>query len=196
MLTKTIIENSLLIIGESFWLFSAIAQLVHVIKKKDVRGLSAITTALNAAANIGWITYFASRQLWLPVATNAGMLFVTVGLLINILQHNRKQLRLGLLTIAIVGPLTSYALIKYPMYAGWMGMAYNWIASTPFLIKVVRTRQVGGISGRSVGFVWGALTMVLGYGLMVNATPLVFGCLQGIVYHAIITRYYFKYRDK
>jgi len=194
MLTKTLIENTLLIVGESFWLFSAAAQLHHAMSKKTTRGLSAITTTLNAAANVGWMTYFTLRHLWLPVGTNLAMLLVGTTLLSFILSHNRRQFHQGLLTILLVGPLTAYMLWRFPDASGWIGMVYNFIAGTPYLIKVIKTKRLSGVSGRALVFAWGAMTTILTYAILVDAPPLIAGCIQGMIYQVIITKYYLRYR--
>jgi len=196
MLTKTLIENTLLIIGESFWLFSAVVQLHHAMSKKTTRGLSAITTTLNAAGNVGWMTYFTLRQLWLPVGTNLAMFIVSVALLSFILSHNRRQFHRGLLTIMLVGPLTTYLLWRFPNASGWMGMLYNFIAGTPYLIKVIKTKRLSGVSGRALIFAWGAMTTILLYAILVDAPPLIVGCTQAIIYQTIITKYYLRYRRR
>lgn len=193
MLTKTIIENILLVAGESFWFFSAAAQLRHVRRTRDVRGLSAVTITLNAAANVAWMVYFSSRELWFPVGTNLLIFIVTVATLAYVLS-NKRQFAKGIATIALVGPLTSLALISFPKAGGWIGMGYNWAASTPWLLRVVTKRKVTGISAHSLWLAWGAMTAVLSYGLLVHAMPLVVGCIQGMIYQAIITCYYYRYR--
>lgn len=193
MLTKTIIENVFLTVGELFWLFSSLSQLHHMVTKRDILGLSAPTTALNASANVAWATYFTTRHLWLPVATNLANLAVSTAILAYLLG-NRKQFAKGILSIVIVGPLTSYLLITWPDLAGWIGMAYNAIASTPWLVRVVTKRKVTGISERALLFAGGAMTCIFIYAVLIHAAPLIIGCLQGMVYEIIILRYYYRYR--
>ena len=195
MLTKTVIENTLLIVGESFWLFSGWAQLRHVARTRDVRGLSAVTITLNAAANVAWMVYFSARGLWFPVATNALVFGVTVAILFYVLG-NRRQFAKGIITILTVGPLTSLALIVFPKAGGWIGMSYNWAASTPWLVRVVTKRKVSGISAHSLWLAWGAMSCVLGYALMLNILPLIIGSIQGMIYQAIITSHYYRYRHR
>lgn len=193
MLTRTVIENTLLIVGESFWFFSGWAQLRHVMRTRDVSGLSAVTITLNAAANVAWMVYFSTRELWFPVLTNALVFAVTVAILFYVLG-NRRQFAKGILTILTVGPLTSLALLNFPKTGGWIGMSYNWAASTPWLVRVVTKRKVTGISAHSLWLAWGAMGCVLGYALLLDVLPLIIGCVQGMIYQAIITRYYYRYR--
>jgi uncharacterized protein with PQ loop repeat len=100
----------------------------------------------------------------------------------------------GLLAILIIGPLTSYVLIHLPYDSGWLGMTYNWIAGTPWLIKVLRTKKVSGLSEKAFYFDIGAMTCTLTYGAIIHSEPLVVGCLQGLAYNAIVMRYYYHYR--
>src|SRR5258708_30891108 len=121
--------NILVVVGESFWVFSASAQLHRLVKTRNTRGLSALSSTLNAAGGVAWVTYFFINHLWFPFATNLILLFLTTAALGYILS-NRMQFAKGLAAIAIVGPLTSYLLIVHPGWGGWMGMGYNWIAGT------------------------------------------------------------------
>jgi len=196
MLTKTIIENIFLLLGESFWMFSILAQLRKVLKTHKTLGLSAPTITLNAAGNIGWITYFLNRHLWFPVATNIVVVTCSILLLAAVLENNRVQFRRGLIAIFTIGPITSLLLLSHPALAGWVGMSYNWIAGTPWLIHVLRTNKLTGISARSLAFIWGATTCVLVYGSLIHAAPLIAGSLQGMAYQAVISTRYYKYRHQ
>jgi hypothetical protein len=128
----TLIENALIVIGESAWVLSAAAQLRRLVKTRNTRGLSAPSQTLNAAGNIGWCTYFALNHLWFPFVTNIVVVTLTIAIL-GFTLANRKQFVRGLLTIAIVGPLTSFVLFHFPAQSGWLGMSYNWLAATPQL---------------------------------------------------------------
>jgi uncharacterized protein with PQ loop repeat len=195
MLTKTIIENIFLIIGESFWFISGFTQLKHLIKTRDTHGLSAVSTTLNSAAGIAWIVYFIHIQLWFPVLTNIAVCSIGITTLGYILS-NRRLFSKGLLAIAIIAPITSYALVTYPAAAGWLAMVYNWIANTPQLYRVVSRRKVTGLSERALFATWVAMTCVLIYGSMIQSMPLVVGSLIGMTYEAIIMRYYYRYRHR
>lgn len=189
----SLLVNILVVLGESFWILSAAAQLRRLFKTRNIRGLSAASQTLNGAANVAWCVYFASHHLWFPVATNLILLVLTVGL-ISFTLPARRQFVKGLLTIAVVGPLTSYVLLEFPAQAGWFAMAYNWAASTPWLIHVVSRKKVSGISEKSLFFSVGAMSLVLAYALLIHSSPLIVGCLQGLVYVAVITVYYYRYR--
>jgi uncharacterized protein with PQ loop repeat len=193
VISRSVIENSLILVGEGFWVLSAAAQLRRLVKTRNIKGLSAPSQTLNAAGNVGWCTYFALRHLWYPFATNILVLLLTVAILGYTLS-NRKQFGRGLATIALVGPLTSYMLIRYPASSGWVGMAYNWLASTPWLIRIVTGKKVSGLSERALYFAVGAMICTLAYALLINAAPLIAGCLQGLVYAAVIMTYYYRHR--
>src|ERR1700742_1393565 len=96
--------NILVVVGESFWVFSISAQLLRLIKTRNTRGLSAPSQTLNTARNIAWATYFFINHLWFPFATNVILFFLGTAALGYILSK-RKQFAKGLLTIAIVAPL-------------------------------------------------------------------------------------------
>lgn len=194
VLTKIIIENVLIILGEGFWVISAFSQLRHLLKTKDRKGLYAPNQTINAAGNIAWITYFNSRHLYLPMASNAALFLLTMTIMFYTLK-NQKQFIRGLFAIIIVGPLTSYLLIKHPHISGWVGATYNIIASLPWLIHVIRTKKTSGISGRSLVFVYGALACVLAYAVLIISAPLLFGVGSALISTLIITKYYFSYRD-
>jgi len=194
MLTKSIIENVLLLAGESFWAVSILAQLRKVLRTHQTHGLSALSITLNAAGNIGWIVYFVHRQLWFPVGTNIVVVVSAILLLAAVLENNRHQFRLGLFSIVTVGPLTSLLLVAFPGMAGWIGMSYNWIAGTPWLIHVMKSQKLTGISAQSLAFTWGAMSCVLIYGALIQAPPLVAGSLQGMGYQAVISGRYYKFR--
>jgi hypothetical protein len=194
MLTHpSLLVNALIVVGESFWILSATAQLRRLIKTGNTRGLSAPGQTLNAAGNIGWSTYFALNHLWFPFVTNIVVLAITIALLGYTLSHRRQFVR-GLVSIAIVGPLTSFALIRFPSESGWFGMAYNWAAATPELALVTLKRKVSGISDKGLYFAVGAMLFVLAYGLLIHSVPLVAGCIQGLIYAAIVITYYYRYR--
>lgn len=74
-------------------------------------------------------------------------------------------------------------------------MLYNWIAATPWLARIVRKKKVSGLSEKALYCAVGAMLCTLAYGLLIHATPLVAGCLQGLVYSAVIVRYYYTYRN-
>jgi uncharacterized protein with PQ loop repeat len=194
MIEKIVIENLLIIVGESFFVFSSFSQLRKLITTRNPRGLFAPTTALNAAGNIAWIMYFISQNLWVPIITNAVMFVLTVSVL-GLLLSNKKQFAKGLISIAVLGPLTALIIIKFPDFSGWTGMIFNTIASTPWLIHVVTTKRVSGLSERSIYLSTGAMLCVLAYGSMMGAVPLIAGCIQGLLYMVIIASHYYYYRN-
>jgi hypothetical protein len=118
MFEKLVIVNTLIILGESFFVFSSYSQLRKLIKTRNPRGLFAPTTALNAAGNIAWIVYFISQNLWVPIITNAIMFILTIFIL-GLLLSNRKQFAKGLISIAVLGPLTALIIINFPGFSGW-----------------------------------------------------------------------------
>jgi uncharacterized protein with PQ loop repeat len=193
IVAPTPIENVLIVIGESFWVFSAAAQLRRLLKTRNTKGLSAPSLTLNAAGNMGWCTYFALNHLWYPFVTNIFVITLTV-IILGFTLSNRRQFSRGLVTIAVVGPLTSYLLLCFPGAAGWVGMSYNWLAATPMLIRIVRRRKVSGLSEKSLYFILGAILFTLSYGLLIHSWPLIVGCAQGIVYESIIVRFYYLHR--
>lgn len=195
MLTKTIIENIFLVIGESFWFFSAVTQLRHVIKTGNTRGLSAPSVTLNAAGNIAWIVYFVDLKLWFPVFTNA-LVLAAVLPLIGYILSDKKKFGAALASIVTIGPTTSYFLINYLGIAGWLAMSYNWIAGTPQLIKVINHKKVPGFSEHAILFAIGATASVIIYATLIGAKPLIIGGIQGIIYELIIASYYYRYRHR
>jgi uncharacterized protein with PQ loop repeat len=190
----TLIENALIVVGEGAWVLSAAAQLRRLVKTHNTRGLSAPSQTLNAAGNIGWCTYFALNHLWFPFVTNIMVITLTIAIL-GFTLANRKQFVRGLLTIAIVGPLTSFVLFHFPAQSGWLGMSYNWLAATPQLVRIVRKRKVSGLSERGLYFAVGAMLFTLTYALLIHSSPLVVGCVQGLVYAAVIIIFYYRHRE-
>jgi hypothetical protein len=75
-------------------------------------------------------------------------------------------------------------------------MIYNAVASTPWLIHVVTTKRVSGLSERSIYLSTGAMLCVLIYGSMMGAVPLIAGCIQGLVYTAVVAIHYYNYRER
>lgn len=193
MLTKLIIENLLIIFGESFMLFASVAQLLRIIQTRDTAGLSAVTSTLYAAGNVAWMTYFARLHLWLPFATNATNLLVTTVAVAYILR-DRRQFGHGVMTIVTVGPLTGLALIAFTGVSGWIGFAYGMIAGTPYIVRIVRHKKVSGISEHSLLLALSSMVLVLIYAVLVHAPPLLASCVQGLLYEAIAARYYYRYR--
>lgn len=189
----TLAENFLVVIGESAWVFSAGAQLVRLAKTHDTRGLSAVTQTLNAAGNIGWCTYFAMNHLWFPFVTNILLLLLTVGAL-NYTLHNRRQFVRGMIAIAIIGPFTALALTTFPLASGWLAMLYNWIASAPWMIRVIRYKKTSGISVHSLYWSLVAMSFTLTYAILIHSAPLITTCIEGLLYQAVIMRYYYRYR--
>src|SRR5579884_3735336 len=190
----TLLENLLIIVGESFWVFSAAAQLRRLGKTHNTRGLSAPSQTLNAAGNIGWCTYFAIHHLWFPFVTNIIVISLTIAIL-GFTLSNRRQFVRGLVTIAIVGPLTSYLLIAFPADSGWLGMAYNWLAGTPQLIRIVSRKKVSGLSEKSMYFAMGAMILVFIYAKLIHSVPLIAESVQGLTYMLITLKYYYGYRQ-
>jgi uncharacterized protein with PQ loop repeat len=184
--------NALIVTGESFWIFSISAQLRRLIKTRNTQGLSAPTQTLNTAGNVSWATYFTVNHLWFPFFTNVTLFFLGATTLGYILS-NRRQFAKGLLAILIVAPVTSYALVRYPAAGGWIGMVYNWIASTPWLYKVVTSKKVTGLSKQSLYFGLGASLCVFVYGVIIRAWPLLAVGAQGFVYQLIILRFCYRY---
>ena len=193
MITKTIIENILIIAGESFWILAVLSQLLRLIKTGDRKGLSAPSQTLNAAGSIAWIAYFTSIHLFVPATTNFINGVITV-MTLGYTLKDKRQFTKGLLAIATIGPLTSYLLIAYPSQSGWVGVIYNAIASTPWVVHVVRTKKTSGISERGFFFALGAMLCTLVYGVLVDSIPLITGCILGMTSSAIVMTYYYRYR--
>ena len=185
--------SALIVVGEGFWVLSGAAQLRRLIRTRNTRGLSAVSVALNAAGNLGWCTYFALNHLWYPFVTNIFVFIISLAILGYVLS-NRKQFFRGIITIVIVGPITSYVLFHSPSLSGWLGMLYNWIASTPQLLKIIRKKKVSGISEKSLFFATGAMILTLSYALIIHSPPLVSGCLIGLFYMSITMKYYYRHR--
>lgn len=189
----TLVENLLIVVGEGFWVCSTAAQLIKLYRTKNTRGLSAPSQTLNGAGNVAWATYFVVNHLWYPFVTNLVMLGLSIGL-IGYTLSNRKQFTKGVVTIAVIGPLTSYLLIAHPGAGGWIGMAYNWIAGTPWLVRIIRRKKVSGLSERGLWFAIGAISCVLTYGLLIRAWPLIVGSIQGYAYELTALKFYYRHR--
>lgn len=177
------------------WFFAGLSQLKHVLKTKQLKGLSAPSITLNIAGNIAWIIYFISIKMWFPVFTNICVLAVCLPL-VALLLGNRRKFAQALASIATISPLTSYALINFPSISGWLAMSYNWTASTPQLIKVTRHKHIPGFSEHSIWYVFTATSCVLVYGALIGAKPLIVGAVQGLVYQFVVARYYYRYRNQ
>jgi|GEM_PF-1193639 len=195
MLVKTIVENSLIIAAEAFWIFSSWSQLRRLVKTRNRKGLSAPNQTLNAAGNIAWIAYFASQALPVPVLTNLITFTLTVATLAYTLG-NRKQFLRGIVAIALVAPLTSYVLIAYSSVSGWVGVIYNLIASLPWVIHVVTSKKTSGISEKSLLFAYSAMLATLTYALLIGSLPLQVGTCIGLLNMTIVTTYYYRYRHE
>ena len=187
------IENLLILIGESFWVASTYSQLSKLVRTKNKRGLSAVNMTLNTTANAAWVVYFASNHLWVGFISNA-LMFVMTGAMVSILLSSKKQRYAGLLSIITLGPLTAWLIIVYPGLAGWIGVTYNVIASTPWIVHVVRTKKTSGISERALFMAFGAMISTITYGILIKSGPLIVGCLIGLTFELIIMRYYYRYR--
>jgi uncharacterized protein with PQ loop repeat len=189
----SLIDNALIVVGEGFWVFSGTAQLRKLVRTSNAKGLSAPSQTLNAAGNVGWCTYFGLNHLWYPFITNIILFFVTI-VILGYTLSNRKQFIRGLITIVIVGPLTSYALIRYTVESGWLAMAYNEIASMPQLVKVVYRKRVSGISERGLFFATGAMILTLTYAFLIHSRPLMTGCALGLINVVVLFIYYYRHR--
>ena len=188
-----LLVNALIVVGEGFWVLSAAFQLRRLVTTRNTRGLSAPSQTLNAAGNIAWCTYFGLHHLWYPFVTNILVIILTITIL-GFTLSNRKQFVKGLLTIAFVGPITSYALFHFPSQSGWFGMIFNWVAATPQLTRIVRKKKVSGLSQRGLYFAIGAMCFTLSYAVIIHSLPLITGCSIGLVYAFIIMTYYYRYR--
>lgn len=195
MVSTIIIQAALIIASEAFWVSSASAQLVRVIKTRDVHGLSAVTITLYAAGNVAWMTYFATLHLWLAFAGDMLILLVTV-ILLGYILRDRQLFYRGVASIAVIGPTAGLALIMFPASSGWIGVSLNVVAEIPQMYRIIRYKKVSGISVHSQLYAVGAIICTLAYGLMVHATPLVVGCAQGIVFISITLLYRYLYRTK
>jgi len=193
MLTKTIIENILIISSEGFWILSNWSQLRKLIKTSNRRGLNAVNQTLNAAGNIAWITYFAHQRLFVPVATNATMFLLTAATLAYTLG-NRKQFNRGILAIAILGPLTNYIIVAHASISGWIGVIYNEVAVLPWVANIILTHKTSGLSERGLFFAIGAMTCTFTYGLLISSVQLIAGTLAGMLNTLIVMTYYYRYR--
>ena len=185
--------NILIVVGESFWVFSISAQLVRLYRTRNTKGLAPVSQTLNTTGNVGWATYFGINHLWFPFVTNTIMFFLsstTLGFTLS----NRKKFARGLIAIAVIGPITAYVLISNPDAGGWIGMLYNWVAGTPQLIKIVRHRKVSGLSPHGIYFAFAAMLCVLTYGFIIHSLPLVIGCVQGIIYETVVLRFFRLHR--
>lgn len=186
-------ENIIIVVGEGLWVLSALAQLRRLMRTRNVKGLSALSQTLNTAGSVAWATYFAGTHLWYPFVTN--VVLVAIGLaLMGYIISDRRQFAKGIFSVAIVGPLTSYVLVRYPASGGWLAVAYNWMAATPWLHKVVTKRKVSGISEKGLLMAVVAQLCSLVYGALVHSLPLVVGSIQGLTYMAIILYFYYQHR--
>lgn len=188
-----ILKNGLIITSELFWILSNWAQFRKLFKTRNKKGLSATNQTLNAAGNIAWITYFSSKSLAVPTATNAINFLITISTLGYVLS-NKKQFVKGIIAIVIISPITSYVLIKMPDISGWLAVAYNTIASTPWLFHVITTKKTSGISEKSLFLTITATLLTALYAILIKSGPLILGTVLGVLITLIILRYYYKYR--
>ena len=93
-----------------------------------------------------------------------------------------------------VTPFSNALIINYPDFSGWTAMIFNTVASTPWLIHIIKTKKTSGISEGSLYFVISAIVCTFIYAIMIWSVPLIAGCIQNFIYWVIITRYYYKYR--
>lgn len=191
-MSQAILENVLILVGESFWIFSGIVQIMKLVRTRDPSGLSPTTNVLQAAANVAWITYFLSIQLWYPFATNF-VLFTINAVILYFVLTDKKLFKRALLAIAIISPITSLILIQFPSLSGWLGVVYGVIASTPWLVHVLRTKKLRGISIKSLWLSQIALGCTLTYALLIGSLPLMTGCTLGLLNTWIITYRRYKY---
>ncbi len=189
----SLLVNVLIVIGEGFWVFSIASQFIKLYRTRNTKGLSPPSIAFNLSGIIAWATYFYLNHLWYPFATNVMVFTLGTAVLAYTLTNRRKFMQ-GLLSIAVIGPVTSYLLISNPWAGGWIGMIYNWIANTPWLIKVVIGKKVSGLSERAIFFALGAMACVFAYGVIIHSWPLIIGCIQGYVYELIVLKYYYRHR--
>lgn len=192
MLSKLLLENTLIAIAELFWLSANWSQFRHILKTGSTKGLSAVTTALYAAGNVAWMVYFAGRHLWVPFTTNATMLAITVITLAYILG-NRRQFLQGLVAIALISPVTGYLLFAHPSISGWVAAGYNLIAALPGVVKVIRVKKISGVSPRGLAFSVGATLCTLAYASLIGSAPLIYGCTQGLTLQSVTITYYLRY---
>ncbi len=100
-MTNTIIVQTLLIgSSEAFWLSACFSQMMKVVRTRDTKGLSVITTTLYAAGNVAWMTYFFTEHLWLALAGDL-LLFLMTIVTVAYMLGNRKQFYRALGSIVI-----------------------------------------------------------------------------------------------
>lgn len=191
----SLLANILIIIGEGFWVVSISAQLLKLHRTRNTHGLAPVSQTLHTAGNVGWAAYFAIHNLWFPFTTNVIMFFLSVATLGYTLS-DRKKFATGITAIIIVAPVTTYALIKYPASGGWIGMTYNFIAGTPFIYRIIKRKKTSGLSEHGIYFALIAMLCTFAYALIIHSWPLIIGCAQGLVYEAIVIRYYYRYRHQ
>jgi uncharacterized protein with PQ loop repeat len=195
MLTQTVIENVLILLAESFWVFSTFSQLVKLARTKDPKGLFAPTLVLNIAGNFAWITYFSSLGKIVPIFSNVIMATLLV-ITISYLLTNRKQLIKAIFSIVIIAPLVALLIIRYPSFSGWTGMIFNTISATPWLYHIITTKKTSGLSEKSLYFSLSAITCNLIYAIMIGSAPVLVSGLRGALYTLIIISYYYRYRGR
>ncbi len=193
IVTPTPLENVLIVVGEGLWVLSASAQLRRLVRTRNIKGLSAVTETLNTAGCVAWATYFATQHLWYPFVTNLVLIGLGLALMAYVIS-NKKQFAKGVASIVIIGPITSYILVRYPAAGGWVGVIYNWLAATPWLHKVVTTQKVSGMSEKGLLLALVAMLCSLTYGLLIHSWPLIVGSVQGLIYMAVVMRFYYRHR--
>ncbi|MDO8266112.1 MAG: hypothetical protein Q7T41_04190, partial [Candidatus Saccharibacteria bacterium] len=184
MISSELLKNSLIILSEGFWILSNWSQFRRIFTRNN-KGLSAPTQTLNAAGNIAWITYFSSKSLMVPTATNAINFFITLFTLAYVLG-NKKQFFKGIIAIIVISPITSYLLISNPDISGWLAVAYNTIASTPWLFHVITTKKTSGISEKSLYLNVTATLLTATYAILIGSGPLILGTSLGMITTIVI----------
>lgn len=171
--------QTLVLIAQLVIVAATLSQYVRIIVKKNVNGLSGWTYTLITGSTIAWGVYGIGQGIKAYYFTSFLLALIELAIIGHIYATAKIRRRMEVYAIS-VGVSLTFLLLQFPTYAGWIGLAYVFIARMPQYKHLIFDKNIKGISPLAHCFFIIAALLGLIYANYFNLLPVTIGAILSI----------------
>lgn len=162
----------LVLVAQLIIVCATLSQYVHIIVSKNVKGLSGWTYTLITGSTIAWGIYGVNQGIKAFYFTSFILAFIELAIIGHIYAVAKIRRRMEIYALS-VGVSLTFLLLKYPQYAGWIGLVYVALARLPQYRHLIFDKNLKGISPLAHCFFITAATLGIIYANYFKLTPVI-----------------------
>lgn len=171
--------NLIAVVAELIGLTANANQVIYVIRKRTIDGISGWSWTLGLGGNIAWVVYGLQKSVYALVVANFVIVIIAGYMLTRLYIHGSERKKM-LLYALIVGIGLSAMFMSFRGFSGWLAFIYGTFARLPQLYRVTKDKSLRGLSpGSQISyFIENGLTVA--YATILSAWPVGAAAFVGI----------------